>query len=86
MTRQRLGGRQRIRAPRSNGNNPIVGLDQIAVAGKQERHPGVHHDQHGFEPAQQAIGAPVLGELDGRALEVPAILFELGLEPGKQRE
>ena len=46
----------------------------------------VHDDEHGFEPAQRAVGAPVLGELDGRSFEVAAILFELGFEPGEQRE
>ena len=42
--------------------------------------------QHRFEAAQRAIGAPVLGELDGGAIEIAAILLELGLEPGEQRK
>ena len=46
----------------------------------------VHHDQHRFEPAQEAIRAPVLRELDRRAFEIPARLFQLGLEAREQRE
>ena len=46
----------------------------------------VHDDQHRLEPAQHAVGAPVLGQLDRRALEVAAILLQLRLEPREQRE
>ena len=46
----------------------------------------VEHDQHRFETPQRAIGAPVLGQLDGRALEVAAILLELGFEAREQRK
>ena len=46
----------------------------------------VHDDEHGFEAAQHAVGAPVLRELDGRALEVAAVLLQLGLEAREQRE
>src|SRR5262249_37514475 len=62
------------------------GLDEIAVAGQEERRALVEHDQHRFESPQDAVAAPVLRELDGRALEVPAELFELGLESREQRE
>ena len=46
----------------------------------------VHDDQHRFETAQQPIGTPVLGQLDGRAFEVAPVLFELGLETREQRK
>ena len=46
----------------------------------------VGHGQHGLEPAQDAVGAPVLGQLDRRAHEVALMLFELGLETLNQRE
>ena len=46
----------------------------------------VHDDQHGLEPPEHAVGAPVFRQLHGRSLEVAAILFELGLEAGKERE
>ena len=37
----------------------------------------VHHHQHRFETPQDAVGAPVLDQLDHRPLEVAAVLFEL---------
>ncbi len=46
----------------------------------------VEDDQHRLEAAQNAIGAPVLRELDGGALEIAAILLELRLEAREQRE
>ena len=42
--------------------------------------------QHRFEPAQDAVGAPVLRELDGRAHQIALMLVELGVEPLEQRE
>ena len=46
----------------------------------------VDDDQHRFEPAQDAIRAPVLGELDGRALEIAAELLELLFEAADERK
>ena len=86
VPRERLCRRQRVRAARSDRHDPVVGLDQIAVARQQIASACVHDDQHRFEPAEHAIGAPVLRELDGGALEVAAILFELGLEAREERE
>jgi hypothetical protein len=42
--------------------------------------------EHRLEPAQDAVGAPVLGELDRRSDEVALVLVELGLEALEQRE
>ena len=42
--------------------------------------------EHRLEPAQDAVGAPVLGQLDGRAHEVALVLLELGLEALEERE
>jgi hypothetical protein len=42
--------------------------------------------EHRLEPAQDAVGAPVLGELDGRADQVALVLVELGLEALEQGE
>ena len=42
--------------------------------------------EHRLEPAQDAVGAPVLGELDRRALQLALVLVELGLEALEQRE
>ena len=46
----------------------------------------VGDDHHRLEPAQIAVGAPVLGELDGGAHQLVGILLELGLEPLEQGE
>ena len=42
--------------------------------------------EHRLEPAQHAVGAPVLGQLDRRAHQVALVLLELGLEALEQRE
>ena len=46
----------------------------------------VHDDQHRLEPAQHPVGPPVLGQLDGGALEVAAVLLQLRLEAREERE
>ena len=46
----------------------------------------VGHDQQRLQPAQHAVGAPVLGQLDRGAREVAAVLLQLGLEALEQRE
>src|SRR5207244_2187736 len=82
----RFRGGERERAARSDRHDPIVGLDQIAVAREKKHGAFVEDDEHGLETAEDAVGAPVFGELDGGALEVPAELFELRLEAREQRE
>jgi hypothetical protein len=42
--------------------------------------------QHRLEPAQHAVGAPVLGQLHGGAGQVALVLLELALEALEQRE
>ena len=75
-----------IRAARSNPHHAVVRLDEIAGAREQIHHARVGDEQHRLEPAQRAIGAPVARQLDGRALEIAAMLFELALEPAEERE
>ncbi len=86
VLRERLRGRHRIRAARSNRDDPIVRLDEIAGAGEQVRGLGVHDDEHRLETAERAIGAPILRKLHGGALEIAAVLFQLRLEAREQRE
>ena len=74
------GGGQRVRAARADRDDAVVRLDEVAGARQQERRLRVRDDQHRLETAQHAVGAPVLRELDGRPLEIAAILFELRLE------
>ena len=42
--------------------------------------------EHRLEPAQDAVGPPVLGQLDDGAAGVVGVLAELLLEPLEQRE
>ena len=65
---------------------PSSGSIKSPVPDKQEHRRLVDDDQHRLEPAQRAIGAPVLRELDRRALEVAAILLELRFEAREQRK
>jgi len=46
----------------------------------------VGHDEHGLQLAQVLVHAPVLRQLDDGALHVAAVLLELGLETGEERE
>ena len=46
----------------------------------------IGHGQQRLQPAQHPVAAPVLGQLDGGAREVAAILLELALEAREQRE
>ena len=64
----------------------MLGLEHVAVAGDDQRSFAIGHREHRLEPAQDAVGAPVLGELDRRAQQVALVLFELGFEALEQRE
>ena len=44
----------------------------------------VRYDQHGFQPAQHAIGAPVFGELDRGATQLATVAFEHAFETFQQ--
>ena len=82
---ERLRRRLRVGAARADREQVVLGLDDVAGAGDQQRVLRVRDDQQRLEPAQHAVRAPVLGELDGRAHEV-AVLLQLGLEVLEQRE
>ena len=61
-------------------------FQHIAGAGQNKGRLGVGDQHHRLEPAQIAIGAPILGKLDAGAHELARILFELHLKPLEQRE
>ena len=46
----------------------------------------IGHREHRFEAAQDAVGAPVLGELDSGTRDIALVLLELRLEALEQRE
>ena len=78
--------RQRVRAAGTDGQDAVVRLNQIAGAGDQVRALGVRDDEKGLQLAQVLVHPPVLRQLDDRALHVAAVLLELRLEAGKERE
>ena len=63
----------------------MLGLDDIAIAGDHVQAVRIAHQQQRLEAAQVAVGAPVLGQLDGGAREVAEFL-QLALEALEQRE
>src|SRR5580698_7368291 len=71
---QRASGGQSISTSGTYRAEPIVGLDYVAVTGKQERALTVGHNQQRLQMAKGAIFAPFLGELDGRLLQVAGML------------
>src|SRR4051812_1607206 len=83
---QRARRGQSVRAPGADGENPVVGLDDVAGAGDDEAVLAVSHGEKGLEPAQDAVAAPVLGQLDGRALQIAGIALQLLFELLEQRE
>src|SRR6202040_1832434 len=86
VLQERPRGGQSIRTARADGENSLLRRDEVARAGEKQRGVPVRDDQERLELAQHLVGPPVLRELDRGALQVPAILVELRLETGKERE
>jgi hypothetical protein len=76
----------RVGAAGADGDDAVLGFEHVAVAGDDQRGLLVGHRQHGLQAAQHAVGAPVLGQLDGGAHQVALVLLQLGLEALEQRE
>ncbi len=83
---QRTRGGLCVGAAGADGQQALLGLEHVAVAGDDQRVLGVGHRKHRLQAAQHAIGAPVLGQLDCGAHELAAVFLELGLEALEQRE
>jgi hypothetical protein len=86
VVEQRPRGSLCIGTPGANRNQSEFGLQDIAGACDDQRRLAVGNGQHRFQPAQDAIGSPILGQLDGRPDEIALVLLELGFEPLEQRE
>ena len=65
---------------------PVLRLEHVAGAREDEADLLVGDEHHRLEPAQIAVGAPVLGEFDAGAHELAGILLELGFQPLEQGE
>ncbi len=87
---QRARRGERIIAARADRHHRAMlarlGLQHVAGARDQQRDLLVGDQQHGLEPAQIAVGAPVLGEFDAGAQQLRRILLQLGLQPLEQGE
>ena len=77
-------GGLRVGATGTDGDQPFFRLDDIAVAGDDQRGVLVGDGKQGFQLAQGAVGAPVLGQLDGGADEVALVFFQLGFKAFEQ--
>src|SRR5262249_2562065 len=86
VRRERLGGRQRVRAAGPDGHDAVVRLDQIAGARQQIGRGAVHHDEHRLEAPEHAVRAPLLRQLHRGSFQVAAVLLQFRLEPRKERE
>src|SRR5690348_13390788 len=61
-------------------HDSIVRLDDVAIAGQDERGFAISHDEHGFQMTQGAVLAPFLGKLDGGLLQIAGRLLQLAFE------
>lgn len=80
MHEQGAGGGLGIGATGTHGDQAFFGLHHVAIAGDDQGSVLVGDRQHGFQAAQGAVGAPVLGQLDGGPDQVALVLLELRLE------
>src|ERR1035438_3327082 len=75
-----------VAASGTNGGQRLVGVDDIAGTGDEEGLADVGYQQQGLKVAEHLVGSPVLGKLDGSAVEVAGVLLELGLKAREEGE
>ena len=83
---QRAGRGQGVLAARADRGDAVFRLQHVADAGDGVDRGLVGDDQHGLQPAQVAVGAPVLGQVDAGPGQLLGILLQLGLQPLDQGE
>src|SRR5438132_601088 len=83
---ERSRSRLRVRASRADCDQSQLRLDDVAHAGDDQRRFAVGHREHRLQAPQYPVGAPVLGELHGRAKQISLVLVELRLETLEQRK
>lgn len=64
----------------ADGAQPIIRLDDVAVAGKKKSGFRIRDDEQRLEMPQRAILAPLLGKFDGRFLQIAGMFLELAFE------
>ena len=80
------GRRQRVGAAAADRQHVVGRLDHVAGPAQEQQAVPVEHDQHGFEPPQDAVGPPLLGQLGGGLGHRALVVAELRLEPLQQAE
>ncbi len=65
----------------SDRDNAVLGLEHVSGTGDDQGRGEVGDRQHGFQPTQHAVGAPILGQFDRSTLQLPLMLVELRLKP-----
>ena len=80
LTHEGAGGGLRVGTAGPDGENAVVGLDEFPVAAQHEAMIDVGHNQHGFEPTEHAIAAPLLRQFHRRFRQVARKAIELFLE------
>ena len=83
---QRPGGGHGVGAARADADDPVRGLDHVAVAADQQRILRVRDGQQGFQPPQGPVRAPFLGQFGGRPRHVRRIVLQFGFETLQQGE
>src|SRR5947208_2398319 len=83
---ERARCRLRVGASRANRDQPQLRFDDVAHPGDDQRGFAVGHRKHRLQAPQYSVGAPVFGELHGRAKQIALVLFELRLEALEQRK
>ena len=86
MTGEGFGGGLGVGTSAADGGDSSIGLDDVALSAEQESLLLIADQQQCFEMAQEFIGTPVFGELDGAAAKVAVILLELGFEAAEKGE
>ena len=76
MGEQCLGRRGGVWRTGTDGGDTVIGFDHITLAGQHEERFTIPDDELGLEPAQVAVGPPLLRQFDGGALrKLPSEVF-----------
>ena len=79
MIQRARGGKGKHPAGADSGD-AVFRLDHVAVAGEDEGAGFICDDEHRFQAAQHAVSAPVFGELDRCAQQLPVLFFQLAFK------
>src|SRR6266853_1461351 len=75
MVGQSLRGSLSKRAPRTNGGDAGVRLDDISLAAEQVGCVLVRDEKQRFQMTEKLVGPPIFCEFDGGAADIPVILL-----------